>query len=410
MELESRDRANWDALLNRFHGESFFRRRPVLVQPEAHVLILRASALRRGVTIALLLALSVLLLLFPLIVPPNPQFAPPNIVPWGGWKEKIAWIRITIMGFCLLGAAACAMLRRERVRLDSPRDVVQFRWGLAPFTRQVDMPLGALRLLLYQRGGTKAGFTALGVESQADDRRFRIASTNWRGQLLPIYERLAEVFGQSAVDSTQHATPDARYPTSVARTPIRTTVERGRSRRLTVDSDTVVLRGTKLLSIFIVAVAIAIVVFVVSMDIAFSLMPIWTYVVVGGLAAFIGVLGLCVWPRTVVLRRHDWLRLPQCAIDGPWPGQLHASDVAAIQLCTVCEQGEHITAVDFDLTDYTAYQINLVSKGAASCRVNLLCDTDTLRAKEAASAIAALLDVPVLDHRVPVPLRTGELD
>jgi hypothetical protein len=410
MELESRDRANWDALLNRFHGESFFRRRPVLSQRGPQVAILHVSRLRRGVAVVLLLVLGTLLLLLPVILRPEAQAAPRNVLPWDAWRLRIARFGGPIGGIVLMAVGFDALLRRNQVRFDRLRGVARFRWGLAPFARQVELPLGALRLLLYQRGGEEIGFTALGVECQGDDRRLRIASTKWRSQMLPIYEGLAEAFGQSAVDSTQHATPDARNPTSVARTPIRTTVDRGRSRRLTVDSDMVVLRGTKLLSIFIVAVAIAIVVFVVSMDIEFGLMPIWTYVVVGGLAAFIGVLGLCVWPRTVVLKRHDWLRLPQCAADGPWPGQLHASDVAAVQLCSVRGEGEHIPVVNFKLSYYAACQVNLVSKGPATCRVNLLCDTDTLRAKEAASAIAALLDVPVLDHRVPVPLRTGELD
>jgi hypothetical protein len=410
MELESRDRANWNALLGRFCNRSYFRVRPVLVRPEAHVLLLRIGVMRRGITVAILLAFSVLMLLFPLIPPPNPQVAPPNVFPWGAWKEKIARVALPILGVCLFSAAARTMLRRDQVRFDASRGITRFRWGMAPLVRQVELPLARLRLQLYERGGNEVGFTALGIAWQDEVARLRLASAKWRTQLLPVFEQLSTVFGELAIDATQHVVGDASSLPPTVRTAIKTKIERGRSRTLCLAGETAVLRGSKVNAVGLLIIALFLVAFPFALDVAFGLVPLWTYAAVTGLAAVVAGAGLYMWPRTIALARHDWLRLPQCAADGPWPGQLHASDVAAVQLCSVRGEGEHIPVVNFKLSDYAACQVNLVSKGPATCRVNLLCDTDTLRAKEAAEAIAALLDVPVLDHRVRVLLHPDAYD
>lgn len=172
---------------------------------------------------------------------------------------------------------------------------------------------------------------------------------------------------------------------------IRSFVERGKSHYFKLQGKRALLRGTIGGTLALAVLALLILVFawwvnwrspLETSPLVFTLNPSFNDLVIWGLSAFTAALGWWIWPRTVVIGANDWLRVPGCQWDGTWRGPLHASDIAAVQIC--------------DSPD--AFQVNLVAKGPEFCRVNVLCDTDPVRAEQVANHLANLLRVPLQVH------------
>ncbi len=408
MSVDARDLEQWEMLLARCRRKPFYTIPPTLIRQEPHLLVLRSKLLYRCLFAALFLALAGLFITIPFLMvfrPPRPEVMPPDIFPWNSILRPIVPYVAPFVGLASLCAAVYMLLRRERMVVDALDRVVEFRWGVAPFSQSLKLPLGEFKLLLYERGGEELASAALGIAFQDEGNRLRLASAKWRTQLLPIFDRLKSAFGERAIDQARSRGPTLPSGEAVCRTAIRTTVDRGASRKLEIQHDRAVLRGSLRDPLLIMGFAVIIAALAFGLDtaIAFAPMPLWSRITVGGVTAFIGAIGLFIWPRNVIIKKNDWLRLPQCPIEGRCEGALHACDVAAIQLCSVRGEGGQIPVVvvpgSIPLPNFTAYQVNLVAKPPVECRVNLICDTKRQRAESAAAQLAELLDVPVLDHR-----------
>lgn len=402
MRCDSPHPSNWQSLRKRLHGRSFLSGPLCLARRAADVYVLRSNYLMQAGCALFLLLLAGLWILGPLMLPgPQPRLGQPNLLPWDDVVRRFAWSVAPVFGVLSLLAAVYLLLRRDEAWFDGNNNVVRLRWGIVPFTRSLEFPVEPLQLHLYQSPGEDVGFTSLGLTGISGCERLKLTSNKWRSRLAPIYQQLRPLFEGRATDSTETSAPDISPIESIHRTPIQMAVDRGASRRLVLEGDYAVLRGRIGNSVGLLAMAVVIGLFTIALDQRFGMMDQWTKVIVGSLATFLGSIGIYLWPWKVVLRKASWLQLPQCAKEGSYGGQLHASDVVAVQICAVQGDGEHVPVVvgSFQLDNFIVHQVNLVAHAPAVCRVNLICDTNPQRAEAAAKQLADLLDVRVVDHR-----------
>lgn len=369
---------SWQRVCRDFRGSPFLTASPVVRSPEPQLLVLRHSYLKRAVVVLLVALLSSIFIAAPWM----PEESPNSRT----WTVKLIG---PVMGCGFLILAACGVLRRDDVRIDALRGVAWFRWGWVPFVQQVEVPLNRLQLIMFERTGHSAGMTALELRIGTD--RLLLAHAPWRHKLQPLYEQLAPFFAGRASDRTNAEFVPPRGPAGViSRTPIPITMHMDRdcTRYLHMQRDQAILRGAYGNTLALVIMAIGILLFAGFFNFTAGI-PIWQSVnfFVAGLAAFVALLGLWIWPRTAVLRQNDWLHTPGCQWEGTWHGPLHASDIAAVQIC-VARMHE----------SRRMYQVNLVANGPEVCRVNLICDVDPERVEEAAWRLADFFRVPVMSH------------
>jgi hypothetical protein len=348
-----------------FRDRAYFGFWPVVRSPESQRLVARNT--RRWWIALLILGLGscLLLALF---------FARQH---WDYWFEKFA-LHVYIGVSVLIAWAVIAMLHREELRIDMLRGVVQFRWGRWPWTKQVEVPLQGLELVLL-RNQQGDGYA---LEIQRGPNRLRLVKWTEAQPLQPVYEQLALYFPGAASNRTVIPRPFPAQVSQEAPIRIRHQLQRDRTHYLKLQGNRAELRGAFGGTLGLVMIALAIPIFswwLISTYPPATGFPTSISVTVWGLSAFIAVIGWWIWPRTIVIEANGWLRVPSCQWEGRWRGALHASDIAAVQICDSPE----------------AFQVNLVAKGPELCRVNLLCDIDPDRTEHVATELSRLLGVPL---------------
>lgn len=385
--------ASWESLVAGFRRKTFFCERLVLVQSGPRQIALRGSYLRRSARVAFYFGLAALFTLVFLLPPP----------PVGmGFQHRIVKTVGPFASLALLGSAVYASLRRDRILFDCGRHTVEFRWGIAPWARRVEVSLDELRAVLYVRLRDEAGSTALGVSLEEGGEHIHLATAKWRSELLPVFVQLKEVLRQRAVDLTRAPLSSANG--GVCRTPIRTRVSRGRSHRLVVSGDEAVIQAPVTDSVVLVILGLVMIIFGVFLDRLMEVVPVWAYATVGAFVLLVWVIAFVIRPRRIVIRKDSWLKVPGRAYEGDLPDELNGSDIAAVQLCAVRGEGEHVPiplvpGAMIPMPSYTVYQVNLVIQRPDGCRVNLFSDTDRFYAHDDAATLADFLRVPLLDHR-----------
>jgi hypothetical protein len=381
-------------LCKRFQNSALFNSLPALSWPEPQIAQLKLRAFPRWAMGCGCIAFAVFLLCLPLLPDPDPRFRPQR----SSWKASVAPVIAPIVGVVMSGLGIAILLRCERVIFDQRGSTVKLRWGLYSWSREASLPLDSASLRLHQVAGNgpNLGHTALTLDVRRSES-IRLATAKFRGQMLPIYEALSSLFGDRKAD----ATFDSETGGTILRTPIAMTIVRHPSRKLTIRGSRAILRGSMTNSMLLMLFAVGLPAFSAFLALTFDRVPDppWSHALVVGLSAVIAGAAVWEWPRPVILTANDWLKLPRCAHEGTWEGDLHAKDVKAIQICVVQLEAHYVKGVE--IPSIPVYQVNLVcwlAPKAEPVRVNLLTDPDWSRTAYSGKQLASLLDVQLLDH------------
>ena len=318
------------------------------------------------------------------------------------WSIVPAFVHWFGLGFgaILLWPAVYYVFMTNQVVWRRFSPTISIQYGMAPFSRTVELPRDGLQAVLDADKLAVGGVTgevvlAISQKGAGDETRIRLAAGNAREQLIPAFNALRDALGAGTDDSLREVTLPGGRKARIEPVSLRSAGANFATTKLIVrSSDLAVCRPSTQARLF----WMAFLVFGVGLSISIvpwtgdfsldDLFPVLFGVVFGG----VGLAALLNARRFVFDRRTGLLAETKGAFG--WYrriGERKLDDIEAVQLCSRYQSGGEAPA-------YMVYQINLVFAGPGDDRLNLTSHAGEKQVRAEAEVLAGFLGKPLLDH------------